>query len=84
MDTEGTGFQSSLRKRIRSDSDTGDEEMFDLYLQSLNSRKVSSSVLNSRAQVAEEMEKRRKQYKECSVPIIYAGFRGLNVFLGWI
>ena len=29
MDAEGTGSQSPLRKRIRSDSDTGDEELYD-------------------------------------------------------
>ena len=75
VDTEETGSQSPLRKRIRSDSDVYEEELVELYLQSSDSRKGSSSSHNSRTQVAEEIKNRKELYKECSVPIAYAGFR---------
>ena len=75
VDTQETGFQCPVRKRIRSDSDAYEEELIKLFLQSSDSRKGSSSSLNSRTQVAEEMKNRKELFKDCSVPITYAGFR---------
>ena len=43
MDTEEFSSQSPSRKRIRSDSDGWEDELTELYLQSLDSRKGSSS-----------------------------------------
>ena len=75
VDTEETGSQSPLRKRIRSDSDAYEEELIELYLPSSDSRKGSTSSLSNRTQVAEEMKNRKEPYKERSVSIAYAGFR---------
>ena len=75
VDTEDTGSQSPLRKQIRCDSDTYEEGLFELYSQPSDSRKGSSSSVNSRTQVADKIKNRTEQYKECSVPIAYAGFR---------
>ena len=75
VDTEGSSSQSPSRKRIRSDSDALEDELTELYLQSLDSRKGSSSSPGSRMQVAEEMKNRKELYHESSVPIAYAGFR---------
>ena len=75
MDTEGSSSQSPSRTRIRSDSDAWEDELTELYLQSVDSRKGSSPYPGNQTQVAEEMKNRRELYHECSVPITYAGFR---------
>ena len=75
MDTVESSSQSPSRKRIRSDSDAWEDEVTELYLQSLDSRKGLSSSPGNRTQVAEEMRNRKELYHECSVPIAYAGFR---------
>ena len=78
MDTMPSSSQSPSRKRIRSDSDTWEDEMAELYAQTLESRKGSSSSPVNRAQVAEEMKTKKEKYRECSVPIAYAGFRAMH------
>ena len=65
VDTEETGSQSPLRKRIRSDSNVYEEEPMQLYLPSSDSRRGSSSSLNNQTQVAEKMKNRKELYKEC-------------------
>ena len=75
MDAMPSSSQSPSRKRIRSDSVTLEDETAELYAQSLDSRKGSSSSPGSRMNVAEEMKNRRELYHEYSVLIAYAGFR---------
>ena len=70
--------QSPSRKRIRSDSDTWEDEVAEWYAQALESRKGSSSSPVNRSQVAEEMKARKEKYHEYSVPIAYAGFRATH------
>ena len=65
MDAMPSSSQSPSRKRIRSDSDTWEDEAAELYAQSLDSRKGSSSSPGNRMQVAEEMKDRKEQYHEC-------------------
>ena len=62
MDTIESSSQSPSRKRIRSDSDASEDEVAELYLQSLDSRKGSSSSPGNRMQVAEEMRSRKELY----------------------
>ena len=62
-------------KRICGDSDALELEPTELYFQTLDSRKSSSSSPGSRMQVAEEMKNRKVLYHEYSVQIAYAGFR---------
>ena len=78
MDTMPSSSQSPSRKRIRSDSDTWEDEMAELYAQSLESRKGSSFSPVNRLQVAEEMKERKEKYHECSVPIAYTSFRAMH------
>ena len=69
MDSMPSNSQSPSRKRIRSDSDTWEDEVAEWYAQTLESRKGSSASPASRSQVAEEMKARKEKYHECSIPV---------------
>ena len=73
-----TSPQSPQRKRVRSDSVAGGADILEMLLETLATRKSLSSTPGSREQVAEEIPQRRKDIKECSVPMACGDFRTNN------